>query len=190
MEIGQGEEPGLARGAQLSALESASYLLAVTGCLPQARATMAKATGLLPETGWQDVGGQYIYAKAKIEVMTGAWADALETIRSGAISLEFAGLRNNLAWLRLLEVEILTDQAQLDEAARILETPLLPPECALYSVLHQVRAARIATALGQYGEAQRMLLEQLTLTHHNSVLSVSVQNLTRGCGVERWPGGS
>ena len=122
---------------------------------------MAKATGLLPETGWQDVGGQYIYAKAKIEVMTGAWADALETIRSGAISLEFAGLRNNLAWLRLLEVEILTDQAQLDEAARLLETPLLPPECALYSVLHQVRAARIATALGQHGEAERMLAEQL-----------------------------
>jgi DNA-binding CsgD family transcriptional regulator len=163
MQIGQGEEPGLARGAQLSALESASYLLAVTGCLPQARETMATATGLLPETGWQDVGGQYIYAKAKIEVMTGAWADALETIRSGAISLEFAGLCNNLAWLRLLEVEILTDQAQLDEAARILETPLLPPECALYSVLHQVRAARIATALGQHGEAERMLAGQLAV---------------------------
>jgi DNA-binding CsgD family transcriptional regulator/tetratricopeptide (TPR) repeat protein len=160
-EIGLGEESGLAPGARLSALESAAYLLAATGCLPRARAMMAKVAGLLPQTGWQDIGGQYIYAKAKIEVMTGAWADALETIRSGAISLEFAGLRNNLAWLRLLEVEILTDQAQLDEAARILETPLLPPECTLYSVLHQCRVARIAMALGNYGEAERVLLEQV-----------------------------
>jgi DNA-binding CsgD family transcriptional regulator len=161
MAIGMGEEPELAPGARLSALESAAYLLAVTGCLPRARDLMAKVTGLLPETGWQDVGGQYIYAKAKIECMTGAWADALETIRSGAISLEFAGLRNNLAWLRLLEVEILTDQAQLEEAARILDTPLLPPECTLYGVLHQVRVARIAMALGKYGEAERTLLEQI-----------------------------
>ena len=37
------------------------------------------------------------------------------------------------------------------------------PECALYSVLHQVRAARIATALGQHGEAERMLAEQLAV---------------------------
>jgi DNA-binding CsgD family transcriptional regulator/tetratricopeptide (TPR) repeat protein len=159
-ELGLGERPGLAPGARLSALESAVYLLASTGCLPQARALMAKVTGLLPETGWQDVGGRTIYAKAKIEVMTGAWADALETIRSGAISLEFAGLRNNLAWLRLLEAEILTDQAQLDEAARVLETTLLPPECTLYSVMHECRVARVAMALGDYGEAERMLLAQ------------------------------
>jgi DNA-binding CsgD family transcriptional regulator/tetratricopeptide (TPR) repeat protein len=160
-EIGLGGEPGLAPGARLSALESAAYLLVATGCVPRARALMAKVTELLPETGWQDVGGRTVYVKAKIERMTGAWADALETIRSGAISLEFAGLRNNLAWLRLLEVEILTDQAQLDEAARILETPLLPPECTLYSVMRQCRMARIALARGDYDEAELVLLEQV-----------------------------
>jgi DNA-binding NarL/FixJ family response regulator len=148
-------------GAMLSALESASYLAAITGCLPRARELLATVTGLLPETGWQDIGGQYVYAKAKTEFMTGAWADALETIRSGAISLEFAGLRNNLAWLRLLEAEILTEQAELDEAARLLETPLLPAECVLYAVQRQRQQARIAMALDNRGEAATVLTEQL-----------------------------
>lgn len=161
--IGEGKEPGVAQGAKLSALESATYLLAVTGCLPQARELLARVTGLLPETGWQDVGGQYIYAKAKLEHLTGSWEEALETIRSGAISLEFAGLRNNLAWLRLLEVEILTDQAKLDDASRILETPLLEADCLLYRILHTCRVARIRSALGDNAEARKMLLDGLQL---------------------------
>jgi DNA-binding CsgD family transcriptional regulator len=168
-EIGLGAEPGADRGARLSALESAAYLLAVTGCLPRARAMMAEITGLLPETGFQDVGGQYIYAKAKIELMTGAWADALETIRSGAISLEFAGLRNNLAWLRVLEAEILTDQAQLEEAARVLAAPLLPPECTVYQILYQCRLARLAMALSRPAEARQILLEQLRAARDGGV---------------------
>ncbi len=161
--IGEGAEPGLAHGARLSALESAAYLLAVTGCLSSARGLLATVTELLPETGWQDVGGQYVYTKAKLEHMTGSWADALETIRSGAISLEFAGLRNNLAWLRLLQVEILTDQANLDEAAQLLDAPLLAADCVLYQVLHECRAARIAVALGNFTEAKKVLLKQLWL---------------------------
>lgn len=163
LSIGDGEERGVAQGAMLSALESAAYLLAVTGCLPRARDLLARVTGLLPETGWQDVGGQYIYAKAKLEHLSGSWDEALETIRSGAISLEFAGLRNNLAWLRLLEVEILTDRAKLDEASRILETPLLEADCLLYRILHGCRVARITAALGDNAAARRMLLEGLRL---------------------------
>ncbi len=161
--IGEGAERGVARGAKLSALESAAYLLAVTGCLPRARELLARVADLLPETGWQDVGGQYIYAKAKLEHMSGCWEEALETIRSGAISLEFAGLRNNLAWLRLLEVEILTDQAKLDEASRILETPLLEADCLLYRILHACRVARITAALGDNTQARKTLLETLQL---------------------------
>jgi len=160
--LGQGDEPGLAHGARLSALESAAYLLAVTGCLGNARSLLAKVTQLLPETGWQDVGGQYVYTKAKVEHMSGAWAEALETIRSGAINLEFAGLRNNLAWLRLLEAEILTDQASLDEAAQVLDEPLLDKDCVLYQVLHGCRAARITAALGDVAGARKALLEQLS----------------------------
>jgi DNA-binding CsgD family transcriptional regulator len=159
--LGRGEEPGLAPGARLSALESAAYLLAVTGCLRSARSLLGTVTQLLPETGWQDVGGQYIYTKAKLEHMTGAWAEALETIRSGAISLEFAGLRNNLAWLRLLEVEILTDQANLDEASHLLSEPLLDKDCMLYQVLYECRAARINAALGNVAAARQALVEQL-----------------------------
>jgi DNA-binding CsgD family transcriptional regulator len=135
----------------------------VTGCLPQARELLVRVAGLLPETGWQDVGGQYVYARAKLKYMSGCWEEALETIRSGAISLEFAGLRNNLAWLRLLEVEILTDQAKLDEAARILETPLLEADCLLYKILHACRVARLTAALGNNCGARKMLLDGLQL---------------------------
>jgi DNA-binding CsgD family transcriptional regulator/tetratricopeptide (TPR) repeat protein len=163
LSLGEGAERGAARGAKLSALESAAYLLAVTGSLPRARELLARVADLLPETGWQDVGGQYVYAKAKLEHMSGCWEEALETIRSGAISLEFAGLRNNLAWLRLLEVEILTDQAKLDEAARILETPLLESDCLLYRILHACRVARITAALGDTAQARKTLLEALQL---------------------------
>jgi DNA-binding CsgD family transcriptional regulator/tetratricopeptide (TPR) repeat protein len=161
--LGEEIQPQLAHGTRLSALESAAYLLAVTGCPSMARDALARATGLLPETGWQDVGGQYVYAKAKLEHMTGSWADALETIRSGGISLEFAGWRNNLAWLRLLEAEILIDQAKLDEASRIVESPLLPADCVLYRVLHGCLEARIAAALGNYDEAEQTLGERLSL---------------------------
>lgn len=161
--IGEGGEAELAHGARLSALESAAYLLAVTGCLGSARDLLARVTGLLPEAGWQDVGGQYVYTKAKLEHMTGSWTEALETIRSGAISLEFAGLRNNLAWLRLLEAEILIDQAKLDEAARIIDSPLLAADCVLYQALHRCLRARIAAALGKHNAAEETLLEQLSL---------------------------
>jgi DNA-binding NarL/FixJ family response regulator len=163
LSIGDGAERGVAQGAKLSALESAAYLLAVTGCLPRTRVLLARVADLLPETGWQDVGGQYVYAKAKLEHLSGCWEEALETIRSGAISLEFAGLRNNLAWLRLLEVEILTDQAKLDEASRILETPMLEADCLLYKILHDCRVARITAALGNNTEARKLLLEGLQL---------------------------
>jgi DNA-binding CsgD family transcriptional regulator len=156
-----GLDEGAARGTRLSALESAFYLTAANaGSLPQSRELLARVTGMLPDTGWQDVGGQYISAKARVEFMTGAWADALETIRSGAISLEFAGLRNNLAWLRLLEAEILIQQARLDEAARLLETRLLPAECVVYGITHQCKVARIGIALGRYDEAGAVLAAQ------------------------------
>jgi DNA-binding CsgD family transcriptional regulator len=167
MAIGQDE--AVADGARLSALESASYLTAITGCLPRARGLLGQVAGLLPGTGWQDIGGQYVYARAKAEFMAGEWAQALATIRSGAISLESAGLRNNLAWLRLLEAEILTEQARLDEAARLLDTPALPAECVLYSVQHQCRVARIALALGDYGEAERVLAGQLPAARDGGV---------------------
>ena len=156
-------EQKLAHGTRLSALESAAYLLAGNGCVDGVRDALARIAGLLPETGWQDVGGQYVYAKAKLEHMTGAWADALETIRSGAISLEFAGLRNNLAWLRLLEGEILVDQAKLDEASRIVDSPLLAGDCVLYQLNHGSLEARIAAALGNYDAAERMLLRHLSV---------------------------
>lgn len=169
LSIGDGNEPGVAQGARLSALESAAYLLAVTGCLPQARQQLARIADLLPETGWQDVGGQYLYAKAKLEHMSGSWDEALETIRAGAISLEFAGLRNNLAWLRLLEAEILTDQAKFEDAGRILEIPLLETDCLLYRVLRECRVARLTAALGDIAGARRILLEGLQLAHDHGL---------------------
>ncbi len=176
MSIGEGAEPDLAHGTRLSALESAAYLLAVTGYLGRARDLLARVTRLLPEIGWQDVGGQYVYAKAKLEYMTGSWQDALETVRSGTISLDFAGLRNNLAWLRLLEVEILTEQAKLDEAARIMDSPLLAADCILYQVLHGCLKARMTAALGNHDAAEKALQEQLSLAWKGGLAEAA-----RGC---------
>lgn len=167
--IGEDTATTLAHGTRLSALESAAYLLAGTGALSDSRQLLAKVAQLLPETGWQDVGGQYVYTKAKIEHLSGSWADALETIRAGAIRLEFAGLRNNLAWLRLLEAEILTDQARLDEAAQILDEPLLTADCVLYGIMHECRVARIKEALGNLDEAREIAQAQLALAQSSSL---------------------
>lgn len=159
-EIGLSQASGVSRGARLSALESSAYVYALMGHLPEARRLMEKVTDLLPETGWQDVGGQYVFTKARLEFITGDWDAALATIRAGAVDLESAGLWNNLAWMRLLEAEILTEQAQLDEAAHVLDAELLPAECALYTVQRQCRLARIATARGEHDRAGEMLAAQ------------------------------
>ena len=160
-----GLDESAAAGARRSALESASYLAINAGNLHWAQDLMAQAGRMLPDTGCQNIGGQHSAAKARIEFMTGAWADALETIRSGAISLELADLRNNLAWLRLLEAEILTEQAQLHEASRVLQKALLPDECIHYTVQYQVSLARIARALGDYSQAAQILTAHLELAH-------------------------
>lgn len=176
--VGMGDDvaTGLAPGARLSALESGAYLLAITGCLEESRELLEKVTDLLPETGWQDVGGQNIYTKARIEHMSGDWTSALETIRAGSISLEFAG-RNNLAWLRLIEAEILTDQAQLDEATKIVEAPMLSSECVLYELSRQSRAARIAMAVGDYEEAERTLLREIVVARETGLADAYRQSL-------------
>ncbi len=161
VEMGTGVEGELSSGARLSALESAAYLLTFTGSLREARRTFSAVTALLPETGFQDIGGQNIYTKAKIEHLAGTWDAALETIRSGSISLDFSGLENNLAWLRLLEAEILTDQARLDEASRIVRVQLLSADCVLYELIRQVRCAKIAINLGELGKAEDILLREL-----------------------------
>jgi DNA-binding NarL/FixJ family response regulator len=157
LNLGTGREPLLSPGARLSALETAGYLLAVTGCLSDGRAVLDEVVALLPHTGWQDIGGQNVYAKTKLHQMAGEWDEALDTIHAGAISLEFSGLRNNLAWLKLTEAELLIDKAQLDDATRILQEPLLPPECLFYEALRDCREARLAMALGENGRAERIL---------------------------------
>jgi DNA-binding CsgD family transcriptional regulator/tetratricopeptide (TPR) repeat protein len=153
----------LSRAGRLSALESAAYLLARSGALFEARQVFARVTALLPETGFQDVGGQNIYTKARIEYLTGSWDEALATIRSGTLRLDFEGLKNNMAWLRLLESEILTDQALLAEASEIVNDPLLPEECVLYSVMRAVRRAKIDLSLGDFARAEGALTENLEI---------------------------
>ncbi len=160
VELGHRREKELTSGARLSALESAAYLLSVTGCLDEARTALSEVGSLLPETGFQDIGGQNIYTKAKTEHLTGEWDAALDTIRTGVISLDFAGLKNNLAWLRMLEAEILTDQSHLDDAARIVRSQLLSEDCVLYEMLRQVRSAKISVSLGEIEDAERVLRHQ------------------------------
>ena len=161
--IGEGGGPELEQGARLSALESASFLLAKAGCLASAHELLAKVASRLPATGWQDVGGQYAWTKAKLEHTAGEWDASLDSIRSGAISLESSGLRQNLLSLRLLEVEILTEQAHLEEAAKLLEASEAAPEGILFAVIHQWLAARIAGVLGDHAKAQDILTTQLKI---------------------------
>ena len=157
--MGEGGD-GLSPAGQLSALESAAYLLARSGSLVEARQVFATVTDLLPATGYQDVGGQNVYTKARIEYLSGSWDEALATIRSGTLRLEFEGLRNNLAWLRLLEAEIHTNRAPQVEAADIVDDALLPAECILYAVMQEVRRANIALRLGDHSRAEAILTQQ------------------------------
>ena len=157
--MGEGGE-GLSPAGQLSALESAAYLLARSGSLVEARQVFATVTDLLPATGYQDVGGQNVCTKARIEYLSGSWDEALATIRSGTLRLEFEGLRSS----RLAAVtrgEILTNRAQLVEAADIVDDALLPAECLLYTVMQEVRRANIALRLGDHSRAEAILTDNL-----------------------------
>ena len=162
--IGEGVGPELEQGARLSALESAAFLLAKAGSLADARGLLAKVAGRLPATGWQDVGGQSAWTKAKLEHTAGEWDAALASIRSAAVSLEASGLGQNLMSLRLLEASILIEQAHVEEAAKLLESSAADLECTLHAVMHQWLAARIAGALGDYATARDILTSQSQIT--------------------------
>lgn len=162
-EIGTGDEARLPVGARLSALESGAYILSVAGALSAARELLSLAEGLSSGTGWHDIGGQSVYARAKTQFLAGQWSAALETIRSGAVSLELAGLANNLAWLRLIEAEILVEQGEYAEASDLLDACAAPPEWARYSSARECLRARIALARKNHAAALPALRRQREL---------------------------
>lgn len=110
---------GTLDGARLAALESAAYIYCEVGFLREGRCVLAQIASRAP-AGARDIGGQGAYAQAVSHYFAGEWHKALECLRTDAVTLDFAGLENNLGWLRSIEVDILTEQGKYDEAERIL----------------------------------------------------------------------
>lgn len=157
------------RGALVPALETAAYVLGQLGRVREAGELLMECPALLDRSGWRGLGGQSIFAAAFFEYESGSWTLAMEMIRSGAIQLEFEGFSNNLAWLRLLEVEILKGRGQLDEALAILHDETFFLDCPLFGISRELHLAQIAWMRGdndralEITEHQRARLEEASL---------------------------
>lgn len=92
---------------------------------------------------------------AVIRRMGGEWTRALEEIAVAGRALAEAGLLENLALLRNMELDILLDQGRLDDAARVLAEP--PPGSALQQGMRCVFRARLVLGRGDIVAARREL---------------------------------
>lgn len=137
------DDDSLTDGARLSALESWAYVRGFTDAPIELDELAAYTAALGERVGWNDLGGQAVTTLARTQYLTGDWADALETIRSGAIALEYAGLNNNLAWLRLLEIDILLAQGLHSTAEDVLHSVVLPDNWIYWRAQRAVLQARI-----------------------------------------------
>jgi DNA-binding CsgD family transcriptional regulator/tetratricopeptide (TPR) repeat protein len=148
-------------GARLSALESRAYVLSLAGQPVQSRDALGLADSLAQSTGWQDLGGQAVLALVRSQYHEGEWSAALEGIGSGAIALDFAGLANNLAWLRVLEVDILLNQGLHTAAEEVLDGVRLPEDWGYWCAVRDVQQARIHLARHGMEGAVTTLTERL-----------------------------
>jgi DNA-binding NarL/FixJ family response regulator len=159
------EEPEARRtpGVELGALESAAYVLATEGAVTEATELLERTTRRERGAGWSDLGGQRGVAAAHCAYHSGAWDDALDLIRSTAIGLEWNGLRNNVAWLRILEAEILTHRGELDDARELLEDPVSALECRLSEYARALCLGHIALIRGEHERARDAIARERTL---------------------------
>lgn len=166
-EIGTSGDEGPPVGARRSALESAASILGVGAALSRAKRMLHLAEEVLPLSGQQDLGGQTVHTLAKTQLYGGLWEEALETVRAGAVNLEFAGLAMNLAWLRLVEVEILLEQGQHVEAEALLEAVDAPPEWGCYRATRECMRAGVAMGRQDQSTAVAILSEQRRAGHRH-----------------------
>ncbi|MBX6385370.1 MAG: AAA family ATPase [Microbispora sp.] len=142
-------------GARLASLESAAHVLAVAGLRSRAVEVLDQAEQIHRGLGWHDIAGQHVRTMAVIRRMGGEWARALEEIAVASRALAEAGLLENLALLRNMELDILLNQGKLDEAARVLAEP--PPGSAMQQGIRCVIRARLTLGRGDPVGARREL---------------------------------
>jgi DNA-binding CsgD family transcriptional regulator len=145
--------------ARMTALETAAHILSIAGVRTRPLDLLRQADEIRRGLGWGDVAGQHSRTMAVIRRLGGDWEQALVDIRSDAAAMAEAGLRENLALLRNIQLDILLEQGRYDEAAPIIADP--PPDCPLQIGLRQVSAARLALARGDREKAARLLTEAL-----------------------------
>jgi DNA-binding NarL/FixJ family response regulator len=158
--LGTGSSVPLPPGARLSALESAAYFRSVAGELRRGQTLLAQAAELAAQSGFRDIGGQTAYATATTQFLAGQWSQALETIQSETVRLEFSGLTSNLTWMRFIEVRILLERGQYGDAGRLLDAVEPPAEWAVYAAFRDCVRGRIALACKDYDTALARLRRQ------------------------------
>ncbi|RCG32457.1 hypothetical protein DQ384_02830 [Sphaerisporangium album] len=143
-------------GARLAALESAAHLLASGGVRTRTLALLSEAERIYKGLGWRDIAGQHVRTMAVVRRLGGEWEHALRDLRADAVTLADAGLSENAALLRNVELDILLDQGRYDEAEPLLAGP--PPGCVLQVSLRKMfRARRAFFGLGDRATAARLL---------------------------------
>ena len=142
---------------RLASLESAAHILASAGARTRTLDLLTQAEQIYRGLGWHDIAGQHVRTMAVVRRLGGEWEQALRDIRSDAISLTDAGLWENVALLRNIEVDILLDQGRYDEAGRLLAGP--GTDCVLQLSLRAMFKARRALGVGDRATACRLLDE-------------------------------
>ncbi|WP_405140508.1 LuxR C-terminal-related transcriptional regulator [Sphaerisporangium sp. NBC_01403] len=144
---------------RLAALESAAHILASAGVRTRTLGLLSEAEAIYRGLGWHNIAGQHVRTMAVVRRLGGEWEHALRDIRSDAVALTEAGLWENVALLRNIELDILLDQGRYDEAEPLLADP--PPNCVLQLSLRAMFKARRALGLGDRATAARLLDEAM-----------------------------
>lgn len=155
------EDESLPVGARLSALETWAYVRSLASAPIDPDELARSAADLSQLVGWHDMGGQAVTTLARTQLFRGQWDEALETVHSGAIALEFAGLKNNLAWLRMVEVDVLLGRGLHSVAQETLDAITLSNDWSYWHILRGIQQARIDLAHREDDEPVGWLQAQL-----------------------------
>ncbi|GAA1271143.1 LuxR family transcriptional regulator [Planotetraspora silvatica] len=150
-----GYSAALPPGARLAALESAAHVMSVAGLRSRTIDLLDQAEQIHRGLGWHDIAGQYVRTMAVVRRLGGEWDQALDDIAAGMGAMAEAGLLENLALLRNIQLDILLDQGKTDEVERVLADP--PPECPMQTGLRNTSSARLALLRGDRATARREL---------------------------------
>ncbi|MEV5413694.1 AAA family ATPase [Thermopolyspora sp. NPDC052614] len=145
--------------ARMSSLETAAHLLAIAGIRARALALLNQAEEIRRGLGWGDIAGQASRTMAVIRRLGGEWERALADIAADAEAMAEAGLAENLALLRNIQLDILLEQGRYKETEPIFAQP--PPDCPLHRGLRTVLAARLAFGRGDRETTARLLDQAL-----------------------------